>query len=198
MTATLPAWEVPGTRFQYNNFNTQVLSLVLETVSGLRLREYLSQKLWKPIGAKTAFLWKDSQEGMARAYCCFFARARDLGRLGQLILNHGMVGGKQIVSRRWIEIMSEASSLEPEYGLHIWRASRDGQRRSKNRKEEFLDSSMVYFDGKHRQRVYILPKYDLVIVRTGERPQTWDDSFLPNTLVRDLVRSSSISANVKP
>ena len=190
LASELPSAEAPGKRFEYNNLNTQILGLVLEKVTGMSIGRYMSEKLWKPIGAQSTFMWKDTEKGMERAYCCIFARAKDYARLGLLIQNQGKAQGKQVVSSKWIKMMSEASSNEPEYGLHLWRASPHGQRRMKNRKEEFIDSSMVYLDGKHKQRVYILPKYQLVIVRTGERPKSWNDAFLPNTLVRGLNKTS--------
>ena len=198
LAINLRAEEAPGLRFQYNNFNSQILSLVLERATGTPFERYLSEKLWKPIGAQPAFVWRDTSAGAVRAYCCIFARARDFARIGQLFLDRGKVGEEQIVSEKWIQMMGTRSELEPEYGLHLWRASPDGKRRLKHRKGDFLDSSMVYMDGKHIQRVYILPKYELVIVRTGERPSSWDDAFLPNTLVNGLVQSSSVTIGQNP
>ena len=186
LALNLPSKEPAGNRWEYNNFNTQTLALVLEKVTKRPINEYASEKLWRPLGAKDAFFWTDKRNGDVRAYCCFFARGRDFAKLGQLVLNRGKWKGKTVVPEQWIKEISSASAHEPEYGLHIWRASRGGVRRATNRKTEFSDEGLVYFDGKHRQRIYVSPKHDLVIVRTGEHPDDWDDSFLPNLLSSEL------------
>ena len=51
----------PGRRFDYNNVNFQALGFVLEAATGRRYAEYLSEKLWKPIGAGDAALWLDRE-----------------------------------------------------------------------------------------------------------------------------------------
>ena len=186
LTINLPSKELSGNKWEYNNFNSQTLALVLEKVTNLPLNEYASKKLWQQLGTKDAFFWADKSNGTVRGYCCFFARARDFAKLGQLVLNRGKWDGKSVVPEQWIEKISRASTHEPEYGLHIWRASQGGVRRAKDRSVEFLDEKLVYFDGKHRQRIYISPKHDLVIVRTGEHPKRWDDSFLPNLIASEL------------
>src|SRR5438094_828437 len=57
----VPAVEVPGRRYDYNNVNFQVLGVVLEAATGRRYAEYLSEKLWKPIGAADASVWLDRE-----------------------------------------------------------------------------------------------------------------------------------------
>ena len=43
----------PGTQFQYQSVNTQVLGLLLEQVTGKPLNQYTEEKLWKKIGAQS-------------------------------------------------------------------------------------------------------------------------------------------------
>jgi CubicO group peptidase (beta-lactamase class C family) len=79
----------PGSRFDYNSINTQALSLVLERATGRRYADYLSEKLWRPLGASDASVWLDRPGGEAKTFCCLFATARDWARVGLLILNEG-------------------------------------------------------------------------------------------------------------
>ena len=44
----------------------------------------------------------------------------------------------------------------------------------------------LYFDGMFKQRVYVVPSRQLVIVRVGAQAKGWDDSFLPNAILRGL------------
>lgn len=54
--------------------------------------------------------------------------------------------------------------------------------------EPFAAPDMVYFDGNGGQRVYVSPALGLVIVRIGAPQNDWDDSALPNLVVRGLTR----------
>ena len=161
--ATKPK-KAPGIEYEYLNANSQILSLILERATGQRYSHYLSEKLWEPLRAGTAHLWLDREEGTPKAYCCFFANLRDWGRVGQLFLNHVLHfkdhSLNSIVSSQWIRKMITPSPLNPTYGYHIT-----------------LGKDAFYLDGRRKQKVYVIPSQDLVIVRVGESPQDWDDSF---------------------
>jgi CubicO group peptidase (beta-lactamase class C family) len=174
----------PGSRFEYNSINTQALSVVLERATGRRYADYLSEKLWQPLGASDAAVWLDRPGGEAKTFCCLFATARDWARVGLLILHEGRAGGRQVVPADWVRQMLTPSSQEPDYGYHIW-LGRQGVRRE-DRDEEFLADDIVYLDGKMKQRVYVVPSRDLVIVRVGEQARGWDDAYLPNAVLRGL------------
>lgn len=81
------AVEEPGRRFDYNNVNSQALGFVLEAATGRRYAEYLSEKLWKPLGASDAALWLDREGGPDLRL-----PVRDPDRLGQ--------GGPSVASSR--------------------------------------------------------------------------------------------------
>src|SRR4051794_12345791 len=87
----------PGQRFDYNNVNLQALGVVLEEATGRRYAEYLSEKLWKPIGAGDAAVWLDREGGTARTFGYLFARPEDWARLGLLLLHEGRCDGKPVV-----------------------------------------------------------------------------------------------------
>lgn len=180
----VPADHPPGTRYQYNNVNTQILGIVLSEATGTTVADYLSQKIWKPIQASSANMWLDRADGDEKAYCCLFANPRDWARIGQLMLDRGRFGGRQIVPADWIARMLKPSRHEPAYGLHVWLGTPHETRRTKHRSEPFAAPDMFYLDGRAEQRVYVIPSRELVIVRMGERPASWDDALLPNTLVR--------------
>ena len=182
-----PAATVPGKAFEHNDFNTQILGIVLARATGKRLSEYLSERLWQPLGASTGALWLDRKDGNPKVYCCLFATAIDWLRVGQLILDKGQFEGKPLVAGKWIEQMTSPSPKNPAYGLHIWRAH-NGPQRKDMRREPFVDDQMIYLAGRFKQRVYILPRHELVIVRVGENADRWDDAMLPNTLVRALAK----------
>jgi CubicO group peptidase (beta-lactamase class C family) len=53
----------------------------------------------------------------------------------------------------------------------------------------FIADDTFILDGRDLQRVFVIPSYDLVIVRMGEHPGNWDDSVIPNILVKALMPS---------
>ena len=182
----VPAVRPPGEAFDYNNVNTQILGEVLERATKQRYADYLSTRLWQPLKANNANVWLDRPQGNPKPFCCLFATPRDWAKIGQLLLNRGKVNGQQIVPSEWLDKMKQPSSLQPKYGYHIWLKARTGiYDRSSSR--PFLAEDTFYLDGASRQRVYIIPSQELVIVRIGEQPQQWDDSIMPNSLVSNLL-----------
>ncbi len=174
----------PGARFDYNSINTQALSVVLERATGRRYADYLSEKLWRPLGASGASVWLDRPGGNAKSFCCLFAAARDWARVGLLVLNGGRVGGRQVVPAAWVKETLTPSPQEQDYGYHIW-LGRQGSRKE-DRDEDFLADDVAYIDGKFKQRIYLIPSRQLVIVRVGEQARAWDDAYLPNAVLRGL------------
>lgn len=100
--ATIPAPFTHGPVFRYCSPNTDLLAWVLERVSGQALADFLSAHLWSPLGARdVAFLAVDGF-GAPRGSGGLCTTVRDLARLGELVLNGGALGAKQIVPEQWI------------------------------------------------------------------------------------------------
>ena len=184
----------PGTEFNYNSANSQLLLLILERATGRAYADYVSEKLWRPLGAKPATLWMDRDGGMPKAYAFFQARPRDWLRIGLAIRNDGVVDGRQVIPAEWLAAMFSPSPNNPKYGLQAWIGSPHVTERFYNRNtpfgvkqaEPFLADDVVFFDGGGGQRVYVIPSADLVIVRTGMPSMDWDDGVIPNIILRDL------------
>lgn len=184
----------PGTEFTYNSANTQLLMLILKRATGRAYADYVSEKLWRPLGAKPATLWMDRDGGMPKAYSFFQARPRDWLRIGLAIRNEGVVDGQQVIPAKWLALMTTPSPNNPKYGLQTWIGSPHVSERFYNRNtpfgvkqaEPFLADDVVFFDGGGGQRVYVVPSADLVIVRTGMSSADWDDGVIPNIILRDL------------
>jgi CubicO group peptidase (beta-lactamase class C family) len=102
----------PGKKFQYASSETQVLGLVLPQAIGKSLADYLSEKIWEPMGAESDASWIIDKSGQEAAYCFLGATLRDFGRLGMLPSNGGVANGKQIVHEEWVR---EATQPTPGY-----------------------------------------------------------------------------------
>ena len=184
----------PGTKFTYNSANTQLLMLILQRATGKAYTDYVSEKLWRPLGAKDATLWMDRPGGMPKAYSFFQARPRDWLRLGLAIKNNGRVEDRQIIPAGWLTQMQTPSPNNPKYGLQMWIGSPHVPERFYNSNTPFgvkqampfAVDDVVFFDGGGGQRVYVIPSADVVLVRTGMPSPDWDDGVLPNIVLRDL------------
>ena len=170
----------PGRTFYYQSGVTQILALILETVTGKTLSQYASEKLWTPIGAEQDALWSlDHQDGFEKAYCCFNSNARDFARLGQLVLREGVWKGKEVVSAGYIrQATTPASRLtnargEPnrEYGYQFWILEYDGM-------------TIPYFRGILGQYIFVIPEKETVIVRLGH--QRKEERFPPYYYPSDI------------
>jgi len=181
----IPLDKKPATVFDYNNLNTQILGIILERATGESLENYTSSKLWQHIGAANSGWWLDRKDGMPKAFCCYFAQAEDWMIIGQLLLQNGLWNEQQIISKAWINKMLTQSPLEKDFGYHIWLHYEDGGYRQKDRKAPFVIKNYS-LDGASRQHVFIVPDYELVIVRIGENPKDWDESYMVNKVITAL------------
>jgi len=181
----VPADKAPNSKWEYNNINTQILAVILERTTGKSIETYASEKLWQPLGASDANWWLDDEGGMPKAFCCFFAQAQDWLRLGQLFIQKGKWNNQQIIPIAWYNKMLTQSSLEPDYGLHIWLIYEDSGLKKKDRTAPFSEKTYI-IDGRGKNQVFITPALDLVIVRIGDMPTEWDDSYMVNLVEKNL------------
>lgn len=194
----LPTEGPPGEDFQYMNFNSQILGIALSRAVGQRYADYLSARLWQPLGAPDAAVWLDREDGKARTFCCLLASAPAWLQVGAVLLNDGQINGDRILPANWVAEMTTGSATNPNYGLQLWLGSpADGIRRynrfsglEAEHSEPYLAPDVMFLDGVGGQRVYVIPSAELVIVRVGEPAMDWDDAVLPNTLLRGLVHEA--------
>lgn len=185
---SIPSMQPPGEVFDYNNVNTQVLAIALQRATGMDYVKYLATRLWQPIGAQSASIWLDRPHGFPKTFCCLFATLRDWARIGQLLLNQGQWSGQSVIPADWLTAMLTSSPLESTFGKHIWVKARTAAHPNVETTASvpYLDPLGYHLDGRGLQRVFVLPTYELVIVRMGERPDTWDDAIMTNTLIQAL------------
>lgn len=181
----IPLEKKPASVFEYNNANSQILGIILERATGQSLEAYTASKLWNHIGASNAGWWLDDKDGMPKAFCCYFAQAEDWLILGQLLLQSGKWNDQQIIPEAWVQKMLTQSKIETDYGYHLWLNYEDGGRRQKDRTVPFIIENYS-IDGANKQHVFVVPNHNLVIVRIGEKPQEWDESYLVNKVVASL------------
>jgi CubicO group peptidase (beta-lactamase class C family) len=109
----------PGTRFFYNNKAVNLLSGVIQKVSGKRMDLYVRDELFAPLGI-TDVSWELDSAGNAFAYAGLAIRPVDLAKLGQLVLDRGRWGGRQLIAPEWFDDALRAGPLSERCGLLWW------------------------------------------------------------------------------
>jgi CubicO group peptidase (beta-lactamase class C family) len=99
-----------GTRFVYSDGDSEVLGLVLRAAVRRPLATYLSDKIWRPMGAEANATWIVDKGGYETGYCCLNATLRDYGRFGLLLANYGARDGKQIIPEQWVRAATNAQA----------------------------------------------------------------------------------------
>ena len=95
--------EEPGTFPEYRSVNTQMLGLIIQEVTGNKLADEFSDRIWKRVRADYDATWNvDKVGGHEKAFCCFNATARDYARVGQALMN----GMPDIASPSWTTRLS--------------------------------------------------------------------------------------------
>ena len=183
----------PDTIFQYNYFVPELLGIVLERAVGMRYVDYLSTRLWKPLGNGDATVWLDRPGGRPHYNSSLFSAAEDWLNVGKLIINNGKVGTRQVVPASWITTMRTPSKTSPLYGM-IWfgnpytpeRFLAPDVKYTVKSSAPINASDIMFIDGYGGQRVYIVPSKKLLIVRIGLTRRDWDEQALPNAVLAGI------------
>jgi CubicO group peptidase (beta-lactamase class C family) len=109
----------PGGAFSYNNEATQLLSIVVEKAAGKPIDAFLDERLFRPLGIR-GWQWDKDGSGNVQTYYGLALDARDLARIGQMLLDGGRVGDKQLISKEGITKLHAPSQQSPYYGLLWW------------------------------------------------------------------------------
>ena len=160
----------PGTEFQYNSLNTYVLSAIVTKRTGETLTEYLTPRLFGPLGI-TKYYWETCPKGITKGGWGLFLYAEDMAKLGQLYLQRGKWNGQQLVSEYWIEI-STARHLKTQndtygYGYQLWMEQRPGS---------------FEYNGMLGQNVIIYPDMDMVLVTNAGNKEMFQDCIMLNII----------------
>ncbi|MCO4294251.1 beta-lactamase family protein [Solitalea sp. MAHUQ-68] len=149
----------PGTHFVYNSAGTFMLSAIIQKVSGKSLLEYLTPRLFEPLGIEHP-TWEKSPEGVDIGGWGLKVRTQDIANFGQLYLQKGMWNGKQLISAAWVV---EATSFQASngsnpnsdwdqgYGYQFWRCRHN----------------LYRGDGAFGQYCIVFPEQDAVLAITS-------------------------------
>src|SRR5262245_61259040 len=157
-----PQASVPGSAFTYDSAAVHVLGVVLQRASGIPLPQFADERLFRSLGA-AGVAWEPLDRGTVNGGSGIALRGRDLLKLGQLYLQHGLSGERSVVPAGWVD-----STTQPQFA---WRDDYGAQRRVTYGMLWWVSDAppSAYFAwGYGGQFVYVVPARDLVVVTTTE------------------------------
>ena len=126
---SLPVEHAPGTHFVYNSGASFMLAAIVQTLTGQTLVEYLTPRLFEPLGIVGA-TWESHPNGVNFGGWGLNIKTEDIARFGQLYLQKGQWNGHSILPKTWVEASSTKqvsngddpnSDWSQGYGYHFWR-----------------------------------------------------------------------------
>ena len=167
-----PVLHRPGRYFVYNSMGTYMLSAIVQKVTGQKVVDYLTPRLFRPLGI-TGVTWLDSPQGISTGGWGLFLKTEDMAKMGQLLLQQGEWQGQQVLPKEWVEMAStvqvpslpygtrpEEVKMKPEdsdwlqgYGFQLWRCRPVGVYRA---------------DGANSQFIIVMPRQEAVIAITAD------------------------------
>jgi CubicO group peptidase (beta-lactamase class C family) len=156
-----PGANAPDAVFNYATLDTSVLGCIVERVTGKTGAEYMSEKLWKPMGAEHDAYWiMDGPDDVGREFfgAGLAVTGRDHARFGQMFLQGGMANGQQVVPADWV---TEATVPDEGYEPFAEGAPMGYQY------QWWTDAASDVFMalGLHHQFIRVDPENDIVIVK---------------------------------
>lgn len=174
----------PGKFNGYNSLDAQVAGMCVAAVLKHKtLAEYVSEKLWDPLGAEDDAKWLIDGVGMELAAGGLCASARDLAKFGQLFLQKGRWGDKQIISEEWV------SHATTPHAPHLMPGKRDDCLKAWGYgylwwTHEFPYGDDYFASGIYNNYVYVNPSKNLVIAHLGanedfmSRPESYKLNYV--------------------
>jgi len=160
---TLKSEAEPGTRWQYNTGETNLIGVLVAKATGKSLSDYLSEKVWIPYGMSADGEWLLNEGGKEIGGCCISARVRDYALFGQLAMNGGKIGDTSIVPDGWFaKAGTKQADIAVEgrgYGYQWWT----------------YDDGSYAAQGIFGQGIFIDPSRKLVIAGNGNWPSATPD-----------------------
>ncbi len=173
----LPMIEPPGTRFEYCNGASFLLSAIVHKAVGTSTLEFARKHLFEPLGVSDV-KWSVSPGGVHAGDGNLWLKPHDMAKIGFLYLNKGKWGDRQIVTEKWVEASTSphiVANLFDHYGYQLW-----------------IDSSGFFTAVGHRgQFIFVVPDKNLIAVFTSDLES--NDFFIPKNLLLSHILPAAVS-----
>jgi CubicO group peptidase (beta-lactamase class C family) len=167
----------PGSRWTYNGGCSALLGHLIAQGTGMPLTDFAREKLFAPLGIRDTE-WILASNGEPAAASGLRMRPRDLARIGQLVLDRGRWGGRQLVPAAWLDAsFAPRATVEEglDYGYQWWLGKMpNGQ-------------PWIAGFGNGGQRLTVIPSLDLVVVILAGNYNAPDSWKLPQAIMSEIL-----------
>ena len=164
-----PVVDAPGGRMLYSTGSTHLLSAILTRATGRSTWQYANEKLAEPLGFRIR-PWQRDPQGIFFGGNDMYLTPRQMLAFGQLWLNGGLHGDRQVVPAAWVQESVRRRTTSPfnghGYGLGWWTRESGGH-------------GVHFAWGYGGQYVFVVPELDLVAVFTSQAEGPRDRDHLP-------------------
>ncbi len=167
-----------GDQFHYKTINSDMLGWIISRVSGKWVTELASERLWRRMGAEQDAYQTVDGKGVPFAGGGLTAGLRDLGRLGLLVLNEGVINGERLFPAEVVQAIRAGGDPSKFVGFPT---IPDGSYTSQwwvfhNKHGAFAAR------GVHGQTIYVDPTAEMVLVRFASFPRAQNGLIDPTSL----------------
>ncbi len=163
----------PGTKFLYNSMATYMLSAIVQKITGEKVIDYLTPRLFEPLAIE-GMDWEVDPVGINTGGWGLRVKTEDMAKFGQLFLQKGMWNGKQILPVTWIE---EATGFKIDNAPGASQSVKDSSEWAQGYCYQFWRCRYNAFraDGAFGQYIIVMPDQDAVIAIQAETPDMQDE-----------------------
>jgi CubicO group peptidase (beta-lactamase class C family) len=197
----LPIINDPGSKFLYNSLATYMLSAIVQKVTGEKIIDYLTPRLFKPLGIE-GMDWEVDPRGINTGGWGLRLKTEDMAKFGQLYLQKGKWNDRQLLPEKWID---EATTFKIDQSPGVPQATKDSSDWMQGYCYQFWRCRNNAFraDGAYGQYIIVMPDQDAVIAITSESPDMQDEInlvwkyLLPSIKTGKLSENPAIAANLE-
>ena len=178
----LPMTESPGQKFEYCNGATYLLSAIIQKSTGMRSYDFATKNLFSTMGI-TNVKWETNPQGIDVGYGRMWLKPHDMAKFGWLFLKKGKWKDNTVVSEEWVTKATTGyleATLFDQYGYQWW-----------------IDDEGYYAAvGYAGQRIFIVPKHNMVVVFTSFKSYRKPDILMKSYIVKAVESDSPLPDNV--
>lgn len=202
----LPLEAAPGSRFEYSNMASFLLSAIIAQSTGMDTLAFAKKYLFEPLEIRDV-KWEKSPKGVYIGWARMWLKPHDMAKIGQLYLQKGIWEERRIVSGQWVEESIRAHSFPEQYRFFyddegeidfgksgaVWSMTNLSRPLSDGYGYQWwLDESGIFSAiGIKGQFIAVVPEQNLVIVVTSKLKG--EDSFFPVKLIKKFIIPSVVS-----
>lgn len=165
---SIKALKEPGQTFEYSSANTQMLGLLLEAVTGKKIADLVSERIWRHAGMTGDATLALTPQGNAIIHGLISSRLVDMARFGLLYTpSWSKTASEPVVSKNTLLKIQQGGKAENYFkgglGQHLTDRFREKPLFNSYQWDAVFSDGDFYKGGMNGQGIYVSPKKDVVV-----------------------------------